>query len=78
MNMKKIVIGLLAALALSWASAVYAADNGTEFGIEDDLTRHVCRGKFHLHRGLICYGYFQLRGWSRQHIHQGRRSRPGA
>lgn len=37
MNMKKIAIGLLAALALSSASAVYA-DNNTEFGVEDDLT----------------------------------------
>ncbi|MBU2483382.1 MAG: hypothetical protein KJ760_20035 [Proteobacteria bacterium] len=37
MNMKKIV-GLLAAFALSWASAAYAVDNATEFGIEDDLT----------------------------------------
>ena len=37
MNMKKIVIGLLAATALSWAQTVYA-DNATEFGIEDDLT----------------------------------------
>ncbi|HAH31331.1 MAG TPA: hypothetical protein DCL44_03340 [Elusimicrobia bacterium] len=35
----KVVLGLLAAMALSWAPAVYAAsDNGTEFGIEDDLT----------------------------------------
>lgn len=34
----KLIIGLLAAMALSWAHAVYAADNGTEFGIEDDLT----------------------------------------
>lgn len=32
------VTALLAALLLSWAPAVYAADNGTEFGIEDDLT----------------------------------------
>ncbi|MBI4349840.1 MAG: hypothetical protein HY550_00220 [Elusimicrobia bacterium] len=38
MNIKKIAAGLLAALALSLASAAYAADNGTEFGIEDDLT----------------------------------------
>lgn len=38
MNTKKVIIGLLAAMALSWAQAVYAADNGTEFGIEDDLT----------------------------------------
>ncbi|MDO8804091.1 MAG: hypothetical protein Q7R35_06655 [Elusimicrobiota bacterium] len=38
MNIKKIVTGLLAAMALSGASAAYAADNGTEFGIEDDLT----------------------------------------
>ncbi len=37
MNIKKIVTGLLTALALSWTTAVYA-DNNTEFGIEDDLT----------------------------------------
>lgn len=38
MKTQKLVFGLLAAMALSWAQAVYAADNGTEFGIEDDLT----------------------------------------
>lgn len=38
MKKKKVIFGLLAAMALSWAQAVYAADNGTEFGIEDDLT----------------------------------------
>lgn len=38
MNIKKAVAGLLAAMALSWAPAVYAADNGTEFGIADDVT----------------------------------------
>jgi len=37
MNTKKIVIGLLAAMALTWAQAAYA-DNGTEMGIDDDLT----------------------------------------
>lgn len=37
-TINKVVIGLLAATALSWVPAVYAADNGTEFGIEDDLT----------------------------------------
>lgn len=38
--MKKIVIGLLAAMALSWAQTAYAAPNTnpTEFGIEGDLT----------------------------------------
>jgi len=36
--MKKTVLALMAALTLAWAPAVYAADNGTEFGIEDDLT----------------------------------------
>jgi len=34
----KIVIGLLMATALSWAQTAYAVDNGTEFGVEDDLT----------------------------------------
>lgn len=38
MNIKRIVTGLLTAMALSWTTAVYAADNSTEFGIEDDLT----------------------------------------
>lgn len=39
MGIKKIVTGLLTAMALSWATAAYAApDNGTEFGVEDDLT----------------------------------------
>lgn len=38
MNIKKIVTGLLTAMALLWAPVVYAQDNGTEFGIEDDLT----------------------------------------
>lgn len=38
MNIRKAVTGLLAAMALAWAPAAYAADNGTEFGIEDDLT----------------------------------------
>jgi len=37
-TVNKIAIVLLAAMALSWTSAVYAADNATEFGIEDDLT----------------------------------------
>ncbi|HAF95245.1 MAG: hypothetical protein A2021_02285 [Elusimicrobia bacterium GWF2_52_66] len=37
MNTKKIVIGLLAAMALTWAQTAYA-DNATEFGVEDDLT----------------------------------------
>jgi hypothetical protein len=37
MNIKKIVTGLLTALALSWTTAVYA-QNATEFGIEGDLT----------------------------------------
>lgn len=38
MNIKRILSGLLAAMALSWAPAAFAADNNTEFGIEDDLT----------------------------------------
>lgn len=38
MNIKTGAIGLMAAMALAWAPAAYAADNGTEFGIEDDLT----------------------------------------
>ncbi|HBB66242.1 MAG TPA: hypothetical protein DCZ93_02860 [Elusimicrobia bacterium] len=38
MNIKKIATGLLAALALSWTPVVYAVDNETEFGIEDDLS----------------------------------------
>ncbi|OGR45175.1 MAG: hypothetical protein A2X35_02125 [Elusimicrobia bacterium GWA2_61_42] len=38
MNIKKVVIGLVAAMALAWAPAAYAADNSTEFGIADDLT----------------------------------------
>ncbi len=38
MKTNKLMFGLLAAMALSWAQAVYAADNGTEFGVEDDLT----------------------------------------
>jgi len=38
MNMKRIVTGLLMAMALLWAPAVYAADNSTEFGVADDLT----------------------------------------
>lgn len=37
-TINKVVIGLLAAMALSWAQAAYAVDNLTEFGIEDDLT----------------------------------------
>ncbi|MEK7722290.1 MAG: hypothetical protein AAB359_07870, partial [Elusimicrobiota bacterium] len=37
MNMKKIVLALATVFALSLTSAVYA-NNGTEFGIEDDLT----------------------------------------
>lgn len=37
-TINKVVIGLLAAMALSLAQTAYAADNGTEFGIEDDLT----------------------------------------
>lgn len=37
-TMKRTVMALLAALALAWAPAAYAVDNGTEFGIEDDLT----------------------------------------
>jgi len=36
--MKNATIALLAALMLAWAPAVYAADNATEFGIEDDLS----------------------------------------
>jgi len=39
MNVKKLVTGLLAAMALSWAQTAYAqSDNGTEFGIADDLS----------------------------------------
>jgi len=38
MHIKKAVLGLLAVMSLAWGSAAYAADNGTEFGIEDDLT----------------------------------------
>lgn len=38
MNIKKIAITALAAMTMSWAPCAYAADNGTEFGIEDDLT----------------------------------------
>ncbi|MGD9642190.1 MAG: hypothetical protein AB7V08_05560 [Elusimicrobiales bacterium] len=38
MNIKTIVAGLLAGMALLWVPAAYAADNSTEFGIEDDLT----------------------------------------
>lgn len=36
--MKKIAIALMTVFTLSLASVAYAADNGTEFGIEDDLT----------------------------------------
>lgn len=36
--MNRIVTALLAVVLLAWAPAAYAADNGTEFGIEDDLT----------------------------------------
>lgn len=38
MSRMRIITGLMTAMALSWGSAVNAADNGTEFGIEDDLT----------------------------------------
>jgi len=38
MNIKKIATGLLLALVVLCVPAVYAADNGTEFGIEDDLS----------------------------------------
>lgn len=38
MNTNKITVCLLALLALAWGPAAYAADNNTEFGIEDDLT----------------------------------------
>lgn len=38
MNVKKLVIAALTAMTLSWTSGAYAADNGTEFGIEDDLS----------------------------------------
>jgi hypothetical protein len=38
MNIKKMVITALAAMTLSWVPCAYAADNGTEFGIEDDLS----------------------------------------
>lgn len=36
--MNRTVTALLAVVLLAWAPAAYAADNGTEFGIEDDLT----------------------------------------
>jgi hypothetical protein len=38
MNIKTVVTGLLAVFTLALAPAAYAADNGTEFGIEDDLS----------------------------------------
>lgn len=38
MYIKRAVMVMLAALTLAWGPAAYAADNGTEFGIEDDLT----------------------------------------
>lgn len=38
MNIKRVIIAALAAMTLSWAPCAYAADNGTEFGIEDDLS----------------------------------------
>ena len=37
-TVNRIAAVLLAAMALSWTPAVYAADNSTEFGIEDDLS----------------------------------------
>lgn len=38
MNIKRTAMGLLTAATLLWAPAAWAVDNGTEFGIEDDLT----------------------------------------
>lgn len=38
MNIKRMVMAVAALFALTLAPAAYAADNGTEFGIEDDLT----------------------------------------
>ncbi|MDD2805395.1 MAG: hypothetical protein PHV33_07555 [Elusimicrobiales bacterium] len=38
MNTKKLIAGVMTVLALFCGSAAYAADNSTEFGIEDDLT----------------------------------------
>ncbi len=38
MNIGKIVVAAAALFALALSPAAYAADNGTEFGIEDDLT----------------------------------------
>lgn len=38
MNVNKLAVGLMTILSLSLAPAAYAADNGTEFGIEDDLS----------------------------------------
>ncbi len=38
MNAKRIVLAMAALFALTLAPAAYAADNNTEFGIEDDLT----------------------------------------
>ena len=43
---KKLIVGLLAAFALLWGQAAYAADNGTEFGIEDDLTVYGSTGSW--------------------------------
>ena len=41
---KKVTTGLLAAMALSWAQTAWAADNGTEFGIADDLSVYGATG----------------------------------
>jgi hypothetical protein len=38
MNIKRVVIAALTAMTMSWTQGAYAADNGTEFGIEDDLS----------------------------------------
>ena len=43
---KRATIGLLAAVALSWAQTVWAADNGTEFGIADDLSVYGTTGSW--------------------------------
>jgi hypothetical protein len=37
-TLNRLLIGLVAVLAMALPRAAYAADNGTEFGIEDDLT----------------------------------------
>ncbi len=46
MNSKKVLAGLLAALALLWGHAVYAANNtnGTEFGVVGDLSVYGASG----------------------------------